>query len=131
MKFHKMIRAQILLTGLAGALLLVNSAQAQQDMDPTFFDDTPGTPAQQAASVPAGQGIQATDAINADAAAPLAAQEVEASVLTPLDENVTLFLMVGIGSVVLLGIAEAIRGSRRRTYRDPAINGLSSGATAN
>jgi hypothetical protein len=54
-----------------------------------------------------------------------------ASRWTPLDENATIFLMVGMGSVVLLGMAEAIYGSRRRTFRDRAMIGFPSGATRN
>lgn len=132
MKFQKMIRVQMMLMGLAGALLLANSAHAQQDVDPTFFDDTPGTPqAQQAAVVPAGQEPPATPAVKADAADLLAAQNAEAWGFTPLDEIATIILMVGFGLVVLLGMAEAIRGSRRRTYGDRAISGFSSGARAN
>ncbi|HET8925876.1 MAG TPA: hypothetical protein VFN26_23025 [Candidatus Acidoferrum sp.] len=131
MKFQKIIRGQVVLMGLAGAVLLANSAYAQQDMDPTFFDDTPGTPqAQQAAVVPALQDFQPTPGIAADMTGPLAAQEVEASGFTPFDENVTIFSIVGLGSVVLLGMAEAIRGSRRRTFREKTIGGLPSGATA-
>lgn len=134
MKFQKIIRGQMLLMGLGAALLLVNSAYAQQDMDPTFFDDTPGTPqVQQAAVVSVGQEVQSTGAMNAEATTALIAQDQDmvAPQWTPLDENVTIFLMVGIGSVVLLGIPEAIRGSRRRTFRDRAMSALPSGATTN
>lgn len=128
MKFQKMSRVQMMLMGLAGALLLANSAYAQQDMDPTFFDDTPGTPqTQQAAVVPAGQGVQAAEASNADTAGP----SVGASVLTPLDENIAIFLMVAFGSVVLLAMVEDIRGSRRRTSRERYPKRFPSGATAN
>jgi hypothetical protein len=63
-------------------------------------------------------------------AAPQATQELEASGFTPLDENVTVFLMAGLGSIVLLGMAEAIRGSRRRTFREKTMGGSPSGATA-
>jgi hypothetical protein len=132
MKFQKIIRVQMMLVGMAGVLLLANSAKAQQDMDPTFFDDTPGTPqVQRAAVVPPGQEVQATGAMNPGAAAPLAALEVEASAFTPLDENATIFLIVGIGSVVLLGMAEAIRGNRRRVYKERYTHGFPSSATTN
>jgi hypothetical protein len=132
MNFQKMILLQTMLMGLAGALLFVNSVYAQQDMDPAFFDDTPGTPqGQQAAVVPAGQGVQAPDASSADTAAPLAGQSVGASALTPLDENIAIFLMVAFGSVVLLAMVEDLRGSRRRTSRGRYPKRFPSGATAN
>ena len=132
MKFQKIIRGQMVLMGLAGALLLANSACAQQEVDPTFFDATPGAPqANQAAVVPVGQSLEARNATESDAAATLAVQEVTAAPWTPLDENGMIFLVVAIGSVVLLGMAEAVRGTRRRAIEDKAMNGFPSGATAN
>src|SRR5260370_8461050 len=44
MKFQKRICMQMMMVGLGGALL-AGSAYAQQDMDPTYFDIKPGTPA--------------------------------------------------------------------------------------
>jgi hypothetical protein len=132
MKFQQIIRGHMMLMGLGAALLLANSAYAQQDMDPAFFDDTPGTPqVQQAAVVPAGQEVQATGAMNADAATPVVAQDMLAPQWTPLDEIATIFLMVGIGSVVLLRRAKATHENRRRTFRDRAISGFPSGVTTN
>jgi hypothetical protein len=50
---------------------------------------------------------------------------------TPLDGIATVFLMVAIGSVVLLRIAKARHESRRRTFRDRAMGGFASGVTTN
>jgi hypothetical protein len=65
-----------------------------------------------------------------DATAPSAVQEADAAGMTALDVKTILALMVGIGSIVLLGMAEAVRGSRRRTWREKATDGLPAGATA-
>ena len=43
MKLQNAVRVQMMLVGLGAALLLVSSARAQQDMDPTYFDINPGT----------------------------------------------------------------------------------------
>src|SRR5258707_6428937 len=51
MKSQKRIRIQMVLVGLGAALLMAGSARAQQDMDPTYFDINPGTPAVQKAAV--------------------------------------------------------------------------------
>ncbi len=39
------VRMQMVMVGLGAALLMAGSARAQQDMDPTYFDAKPGTPA--------------------------------------------------------------------------------------
>src|SRR5258706_6416425 len=51
MKSQKRIRIQMVLVGLGAALLMAGSARAQQDMDPTYFDIHPGTPAGQKTAV--------------------------------------------------------------------------------
>jgi hypothetical protein len=129
MKFQKIFRGQMILMGLGGALVLANSSYAQQEVDPTFFDATPQ--AYQAAIVAPGQDFEKQTAMVANAAAPIAMRGAGAVQWTPLDENGTIFLVVGIGSVVLLGMAEAVRGSRRQAIRDRAIRGFLPNATAN
>ena len=44
MKFQTKIRMQLIMVGLGAALLMAGSARAQQDMDPTYFDVSPGAP---------------------------------------------------------------------------------------
>src|SRR5260221_3404725 len=51
MKSQERIRMQMVIVGLGAALLMAGSARAQQDMDPTYFDINPGTPAVQKAAV--------------------------------------------------------------------------------
>ncbi len=119
MKFRNMIRIQLMLVGLGAGLLLAKPVYAQQDTDPTLFEAT---------SV---ASPQAATNLKAETTAPSAAQEVDAALLTSLDVNTILALMVGIGSIVLLGIAEAVRGSRRRTWSAADSSGFPSGATAN
>src|SRR5258707_15156704 len=45
MKLQNKIRMQMVMVGLGATLLMAGSASAQQDMDPTYFDAKPGTPA--------------------------------------------------------------------------------------
>jgi len=128
MKFQKMIRIQMMLMGMGAGLLLTRPASAQQDMDPTIFEDSANTPVmdQPLNETPS---AEATKVAAADSAAPLAAQRVDATGLTSMDMSALVVLMIGIGS--LLGLAEAVRGSRRRTWRERAPGSFPAGATAN
>jgi hypothetical protein len=130
MKFQKMIRIQMMLMGMGAGLLLTRPACAQQDMDPTIFEDSANTPVmdQPLNETPS---AEATKVAAADSAAPLAAQRVDATELTSMDMSALVVLMIGIGSIVLLGLAEAVRGSRRRTWRERAPGSFPAGATAN
>ncbi len=131
MKFQKMIRVQLMLMGLGAGLLLAKPVLAQQDTDPTLFE------AASDASQPDQVGFnvvappEAAKKVSADSIAPSAVQEADEAPMTTLDMNAILALMAGIGSVVLLGIAEVVRGSRRRAWREEASRGFPSGATAN
>jgi hypothetical protein len=126
-----MIRVQLMLVGLGAGLLLAKPVYAQQDTDPTLFEATTGASqqSQEGFNVPASP--QAVTNMTAETVAPLAVQEEDASVLTSADVNSILALVVGIGSIVLMGIAEAVRGSRRRTWRAASSSQYPSGATAN
>ena len=131
MKFQKVIRVQLMLMGLGAGLLLAKPVFAQQDMDPTLFESTLAASQQDQA----GFNVPATPAavVNGteETASSLAGLETEAAGLTPVDANTILALMVGIGSIVLLGIAELVRGSRRRTWRADASSAFPNAATAN
>jgi hypothetical protein len=129
MKFQKMIRVSTMVMGMGTALLLARPVCAQQDMDPQPFEATSQyqTVAQAAPNYQAAQA----PAIASDAAAPLAEKEMEAVQLTPADTTVTGLLLLGIGSIVLLGMAEAVRGSRRRTWKARTVQSLPSVSTAN
>src|SRR6266571_520292 len=112
MKFQKMIRVQMMLVGLGAGLLWARPVRAQQEVDPTFFEAASG-------------------ASQLDQAAPLVAQEVNAAQLTSVDAKTIVVLMIGIGSIVLLGMADAVRGNRRRTWRESTPSAFPTGATAN
>jgi len=131
MKFQKMIRIQLMLVGLGAGLLLAKPVYAQQDTDPTLFEDTSVASQQDQARFNVPAPPQAATNMKAETRALSAVQEADAAVLTSLDVNTILALMVGIGSIVLLGIAEAVRGSRRRTWRVAGSSGFPSSATAN
>ena len=132
MKFQKMIRVQMMLVGLGAGLLLARPVRAQQEVDPTFFEAASGaSQLDQAAAVNAALSLKATKSAAADSAAPLVAQEVNAAQLTSVDAKTIVVLMVGIGSIVLLGMADAVRGNRRRTWRESTPSAFPTGATAN
>jgi hypothetical protein len=131
MRFQKMIRIQLMVVGLGAGLLLAKPVFAQQDTDPTLFEETADAthPDQAAFNVTAPP--EAVIRVTAYAAAPSAALEVDEAQLTALDVKTVFALMIGIGSIVLLGMAEAVRGSRRRTWRERDLDRLPSGLTAN
>jgi len=130
-KFQKMIRVQLMLVGLGAGLLLAKPVYAQQDTDPTLFEATSGASQQGQDGFNAPAPTQAVTNVMAETKASLAVQEADAAIMTSLDVNSILALMVGIGSIVLVGIAEALRGSRRRTWRAAGSSQYPSGATAN
>ncbi len=132
MKFQKMIRVQMMLVSLGAGLLLARPVRAQQEVDPTFFEAAPGaSQVDQAAAVKAAPSLKAANAAKADSPTPLAAQEVDAAQLTSLDAKTIVVLMIGIGSIVLLGMADAVRGNRRQTWRESTPSAFPTGATAN
>jgi len=132
MKFQKMIRVQMMLVGLGAGLLLAKPVRAQQEVDPALFEVAPAAPQlDQAAALNAAPSLEAVKAAASDAAAPMVVGEVGTPQLAPMDASVIIVLMIGIGSIVLFGLGEAVRGSRRRTWREVAPSGFPAGATAN
>jgi hypothetical protein len=130
MKFQKMVRVQLMLVGLGAGLTFAKPVCAQQDTDPTLFEAASDATQPDLAGFNAATPPEAAKNVAPDAAAPLVLQEEGAAALTALDVNTILALMAGIGSIVLLGMAEAVRGSRRRTWRAEASSGFPGGATA-
>jgi hypothetical protein len=131
MKFQNMIRIQLMLMGLGAGLLLAKPVCAQQDTDPTLFE-APSDASQQAQdgfNVPASP--LATSVVTVESATSPAVQNADVLTWSAVDTNTIASLIVGIGSIVLMGIAEAVRGSRRRTWRVRGSSGFPSGATAN
>jgi hypothetical protein len=131
MRFQKMIRIQLMVVGLGAGLLLAKPVFAQQDTDPTLFEETADATHPDQAAFNVAPPPEAVIRVTAYAAAPSSAQEVDEAQLTALDVKTVFALMIGIGSIVLLGMAEAVRGSRRRTWRERDLDGLPSGLTAN
>jgi hypothetical protein len=131
MKFQKMIRMQLMLVGLGAGLLIAKPVLAQQETDPTLFEvaSDPSQPDQGSFNVapPPATAVQ----VAADSMAPQEVQQADAAGVAALDMKTILALMVGIGSIVLLGMAEAVRGSRRRTWREKGSDGFPAGLTAN
>ena len=131
MKLQRMIGIQIMLMmGMGAGLLLARPVYAQQDVDPAFFDYAYNPTVMDQASN-ATPSAEAAKVAGEDSAAPLAAQGEEALELTSVDASAVVLLMIVIGSIALLGIREAVRGSRRRTWKERAPGGFPTGATAN
>jgi hypothetical protein len=126
MKFQTKIRMQMVMLGLGAALLMAGSARAQQDMDPTYFDAKPGTPAvSKVVTVRAAQSSQ-TAKENASAESTLALANrsdvtLEAGVtrMAIVDVGVALILLGGIVSIVLYAMAAT------RRERAPRISPVS------
>jgi hypothetical protein len=131
MKIQKMIRVQLMLMGLGAGLLTTKPVLAQQDTDPTLFEAT--VDASQPDQMPfnVAPPAEAARTVQLDSTALPVVQEANAASLTALDMETVLALVVGIGSIVLLGMAEAARSRRRRIWREEASRDFPNGATAN
>ena len=127
MKFQNRIRMQMMTVGL-GALLLAGSARAQQDMDPTYFEIKPGTPAvsqavvRQAAQSPAALKENST----AQSAMTFASSDdvtLEADVtrMEIADVGVALILFAGMVSIVSYAI---LATRRERAFKVSAASAL-------
>ena len=120
MKFQTRMRMQMLMVGVGAALLMAGSARAQQEMDPTYFDVNPGTPAvSKVAVAPAAQRAQAISeneqAENAVTLASIQESTLEGGVtrLTVVDAGVVLILLAGVFSIA----AYALAATRRERIR--------------
>ena len=120
MELQKRIRMQLMMAGFGAALLMAGSARAQQDMDPTYFDIKPGTPAiSKAAAVRVAQNAPAaTQNGSTQTALKLAVSKeatLEAGVarMAVVDAGIALILLGGIGSIALYATA-ATRRERNR-----------------
>jgi hypothetical protein len=116
MELQKKIRMQAIMLGLGAALLMAGSARAQQDMDPTYFDVKPGTPAAtKVAHVRVAQSAPtAKDSGEPESALRLATSReatLEAGVMrmAVVDAGIALILMGGLVSIVLYAMAATRR----------------------
>lgn len=129
MKFQNMIRVQLMLLGLGATLVLAKPVCAQQETDPTLFEATSDASQQPQAGFNVPAPPQAAIAPAPERAASPAVQNADVAAWSAADRKMIAALMVG--SIVLMGIAEAVRGSRRRTWRVRASSEYPTGATAN
>jgi len=116
MELQKKIRMQMMMFGLGAALLMAGSARAQQDMDPTYFDVNPGTPAgskaaivRQAQSLPAANENGSTQSALTLAVSKEATLEAGVARMAIVDAGVVLVLLGGIFSIVLYALAATRR----------------------
>ena len=116
MKFQTKIRMQMVMMGLGAALLMAGTARAQQDMDPTYFDVNPGTPAaSKVAAVRTAQSLpRAAENQSAQSALALASSKeetLEAGVarMAIMDVGVILVLFGGVVAIVLYAKAATRR----------------------
>lgn len=137
MKFQNQIRMQMVMVGLGAALLMAGSARAQQDMDPTYFEAKPGTPAvSKVVVVRAAQSPQAVKE-NASAESALAFANgsdatLEAGVarMAIVDAGVALILLAGIVSIARYAMAATRRERVPRISKVPTPYTSVSAATA-
>lgn len=119
MKPQNKIRMQMVILSLGTALLTAGSARAQQDMDPTYFDVKPGTPAVSKIIVVKAQSSQATkQSASAESALALANRQdatLEAGVtrVAIVDSGIALILLAGVVLIARYAVAAA-RGARIR-----------------
>ncbi|MCU1239828.1 MAG: hypothetical protein JWO71_554 [Candidatus Acidoferrum typicum] len=143
MELQKKIRIQMMMVGLGAALFMAGSARAQQDMDPTYFDVNPGTPAFSKAAVirvaqssPAANENGSTQNVLTLAVSKGATLEARVARMAFVDAGVALILFGGILSIVLYALAAT---RRERNLGVPRVNArtapflprrLSEGSTA-
>jgi hypothetical protein len=125
-KLQKRIRMQMVMVGLGAALFMAGSARAQQDVDRTYFDIKPGTPAASKAAVL--QAAQSTPAANENgstqnaltlAVSKEATLEAGVARMAIVDAGVALILFAGIVSIVLYA---RVATRRERTLRASPVN---------
>jgi hypothetical protein len=118
MKLQNKIRMQMVMVALGAALLMAGSARAQQDMDPTYFDIHPGTPAvSKAVVVRTAQNSQsAKENISAESTLALANRsdvtlETDVTRIAVVDSGIALILLAGVVLIARYAVAAA-RGAR-------------------
>ena len=120
MKFQAKIRMQMMMVGLGAALLMAGSARAQQDMDPTYFDVNPGTPAvsKDVAVRTAQSSPRGTENGSAQSALMLASSKEDT-----LEAGVARMAIVDAGAVLILfgGVISIVLYARAATRRERMI----------
>jgi hypothetical protein len=138
MKLQNLIRTQMMLMGLAGALLLAGSAYAQQDMDPTDFPINPGAvKAERLATLQTAQTVAPAKQVQAEGMAsaalftgPSTREESDFSRVVIVDAGLAVILMVGIVLIVLYAKAATKRERRLEPIlRDSPYSSISGATT--
>ena len=126
MKSQSKIRASMMVLGLGAAFLLAGSARAQQEMDPTYFDINPATPAQQAGRMitaqqapAAAQQSASTQSALAIATGKDATLEAGLTRVVVLDTALALIFVGGFASIVVYALAATKRAYVPRGSYNP------------
>jgi hypothetical protein len=111
---------QMLVVGLGTALLMAGSARAQQDMDPTYFDVNPGTPA--VGKVAAVRTAQSTPVATENGSGQNTVM-LASSNETTLEAGVARMAIVDVGAALILfgGVISIVLYARAATRRERMI----------
>jgi hypothetical protein len=112
MNFQKMVRMQVMVIAAGAGLFLARPAQAQQDVNPTQYDDSYNM-------VPLNQPASAQDAklITVSAPGSLETKQKNAAETKSAASSALMTLLLGGGSLLLIGSAAAVGDTRRRGER--------------
>jgi len=126
MKFQNRILVQMMMVGV-GAALLAGSAYAQQDVDPTYFDVNPGTPA--ASKTVVRQAAQSPAAVKENSPAQRAMTLASSDDVT-LEADVTRMEIadVGVALILFAGMVSIVSYAILATRRERALGVLSASA---
>ena len=123
MKSQNKIRMSMMLVGIGAAMLFAGTARAQQDMDPTYFDVNPGTPAAKAATVrtaqqaPAVQKTRDTESALSIASGKDSTLEAGLTRVAVIDGALALIFFGGFASIVVYAVA-----ATKREYAPPTLS---------
>jgi len=116
MKSQNKTRISVTLMGIGAAMLFAGTARAQQDMDPTYFDVNPGTPAVKAAPVRTVQQAPATVQKSRDTESALSIASGKDTTLEAgltrvavIDGALALIFLGGFASIVVYAVAATKR----------------------
>ena len=115
MKTQSKIRMSAALVGLGAAMMFAGTARAQQEIDPTYFDINPGTPAVKAAPVrtaqasPAAQKSRDTESALSIATGKDATLEAGLTRVAVIDSALAVIFFGGFASIVVYAVAATKR----------------------
>jgi hypothetical protein len=116
MKSQNKIRMTMMLMGIGAAMLFASTARAQQDMDPTYFDVNPGTPAVKATTIRTAQLVHTAAQKSRDTESALsiasgkdATLEAGLTRVAVIDGALALIFFGGFASIVAYAVAATKR----------------------